>query len=109
MSTLEIWLSIVAVTLATLLTRAGPLVVGERAQLPPLVQSALRYAPACALAAIVLPDLLITHGALDVSLANPRLAAGVLATVVCLITRGTLATIAAGMAGFWIARWVGGI
>lgn len=109
MSTLEIWLSVVAVTFATLLTRAGPLLAGERLQLPPFVQSALRYAPACALAAIVVPDLLVTRDVLDLSPGNPRLAAGLLATAVCLLTRGTLATIAAGMVGFWIARWAGGI
>lgn len=105
-STLEIWLSIVAVTCATLLTRAGPLIAGASVQLPPLVQSALRYAPACALAAIVVPDLLMAGGRLDFAVGNPRLAAGVIATLVCLVTRGTLSTIGAGMSAFWLWRWL---
>lgn len=107
MSGLEVWLSIVGITFATVLTRAGPLFLGREARLSPLVQSALRYAPACALAAIVLPDLLLTGEALDLSPANPRLVAGLAAAAVCLYTRGTLSTIAAGMAAFWAARWFG--
>lgn len=103
----EIWLSIVGVTFATVLTRAGPLFLGREARLSPLVQSALRYAPACALAGIVLPDLLLTGDALDLSPANPRLAAGAAAAAVSFFTRDTLSTIAAGMAGYWVARYFG--
>lgn len=105
MSELEIWLSILGITLATVLTRAGPLLPSRDLHLAPLVQSALRYAPACALAAIVLPDLLLTGDTLDVSVANPRLLAGIAAAAMCLFTRGTLSTIAAGMVAFWAARW----
>lgn len=106
MSTFEIWLSIAAILFATLLTRVAPLMAGANLQLPPLVQSALRYAPACALAAIVVPDLIMVDGRLDFAVGNPRLAAGVIATLVCLVTRGTLSTIAAGMSVSWLWRWM---
>ena len=56
-----------------------------REMLAPTVESALRYAPACALAAIV---------------ANERLFAA---------TRSTIGVIAGGMAAFWLLRaWFSG-
>lgn len=106
MNELGIWLSIAGITFATVLTRATFLLVGNDVRLSPIAQSALRHAPACALAAIVVPEMLVSGGGLDLSLANPRLAAGVVATGVCVLTRGTLSTIAAGMSAFWLWRWL---
>jgi hypothetical protein len=45
--------------LATTLPRASFIVLGNRVVLPSVVQRALRYAPAAALAAIVVPDVLV--------------------------------------------------
>ena len=53
-----LWLIFVLIGLATTLPRASFIVLGERASLPDVVQRALRYAPAAALTAIVVPDLL---------------------------------------------------
>ena len=45
-----LWLIFVLIGLATTLPRASFIVLGERASLPDVVQRALRYAPAAALA-----------------------------------------------------------
>ncbi len=104
MSELEIWLSFVCITLATIATRSGLLLAGRRLVIPPRVESALRYAPACALAAIIAPDLLVSAGEIQLGLANPRLAGGIAGAVIFLLTRSTIGTIFGGMGAFWLIR-----
>lgn len=98
------WAAIGAITLATFLTRSTVHVLGAGWRLPPLLEAALRYAPACALAAIVMPDLLYAGGSLVPALDNPRLAGGLAGATICVLWRSPLATIGGGMAAFWIAR-----
>ncbi|MCU0686739.1 MAG: AzlD domain-containing protein [Polyangiaceae bacterium] len=99
-----VWLVIAGLTATTVLTRAGLLLLGERLPLPSRVQRALRYAPACALAAIVAPDLLLEGAQLNLSFSNHRLLAALAGTLVFLRTRSMLGTIACGMAVFTALR-----
>lgn len=109
MSELQVWLAIAGITLATVVARSTLHLAGARLRLPPGVESALRYAPACALAAIIAPELFLTHGALQLDFGNPRLVAGVASVVIFATTRSTLATIFGGMAAFWLAvAWLPG-
>ena len=104
MSDLEIWGIVVLLTLATLIARSGFWLVGHKVGLPKRVQEALRYAPACALAAIIVPDLLLNHNQIDVGLNNPRLIAGVMATAFFMVRKNMLHTIFFGMAVFTYIR-----
>ena len=100
MTSLSIWITIVGMTLVTLATRTIMLVLGERIPLPERVQHALRFAPVCALVALVAPELLTDQGAWAISLANPKFVAGGTAVAVMLATRSMVATMALGMAAF---------
>jgi len=99
-----VWLAILGVAGATVLTRATLLLAGDRLRLPALVDRALAYAPACALAAIIVPDLVLSRGALLLAPDNYRLVAALAAAVAFLLSRSLLATIAAGMAVFTALR-----
>lgn len=105
MSPLEIWLSFVCITVATVATRSGLLLAGRRLVIPPRLESALRYAPACALAAIIAPDLAISDGALQLGPDNPRLLAGVAGIAIFALTRSTIGTIVGGMVAFWLLKF----
>lgn len=104
MSALEIWLVIIGMTVVTVLTRSLFLAMGNRMTLPTRLQHALRFAPAAALIAIVLPDLLWNHGHFDASWTNPRLMAGIVATVFYVVTRRMLGMVVVGMAVFTVLR-----
>ncbi|GAB3539159.1 hypothetical protein GCM10027343_06150 [Noviherbaspirillum agri] len=104
MSATDLWLTIVLLTLATILTRSSFFFLGHAVKLPPKLQHALRYAPAAAMAAIVAPDLLLSDGALHLTWANPKLIAGVGAAAFFLVTRHLLGTIVAGMAMYGLLR-----
>jgi branched-subunit amino acid transport protein len=95
------WLIILGMGLVTYAIRLSLIMLLGRVQVPPLVQRALRYVPPAVLSAIIFPELLVRNGALDVSLSNERLLAGLLAAVVAWRTKNVLLTIAVGMAALW--------
>ncbi|MBU6212097.1 MAG: AzlD domain-containing protein [Gammaproteobacteria bacterium] len=100
-----VWLAILGVTAATFITRSSLFVLGARVQFPPVVEAALRFAPACALAAIVAADLAFVEGQLRIDLSNPKLIAGCVGIVIFSITRSIIGTIAGGMITFWFLHF----
>ncbi|THF56834.1 AzlD domain-containing protein [Pseudothauera rhizosphaerae] len=92
---LWLWITLAAIGSTTILTRGSFIIPGERARLPATLQRALRYAPAAALAALVAPDVLLADG--ELSPFNPRLAAAVVVTLVCLRSRNPWLPFIAGM------------
>jgi len=98
------WLAIAAVVSTTVLTRCSFLALGERARLPAVVERALRYAPAAALAALIGPDLLLHGGAVHVALDNPKLLGAAAAIVTFVATRSMVGTIVVGMAAYTAVR-----
>lgn len=104
MTPLSIWITIAGMALLTLATRTIMLAFGDRIPLPERVRHALRYAPACALAALIAPELLTDQGAWAISVGNPKFVAGALAIVVMLASRSMMATMALGMAAFLALR-----
>jgi branched-subunit amino acid transport protein len=94
----EIWTVILVLGVATACTRSAFWLIGHRVTIPPRVQEMLRYAPACALAAIVAPDLVLgQQGELQLSLINPKLLAGIASLFYYLWRRQMLQTIVFGM------------
>lgn len=91
-----LWLIFILLGLATTLPRASFIVLGNRFSLPPTLQRALRYAPAAALAAIVVPDVLTVGG--HIAPLNPKLAAAGAAILVAARWRNPWLPFIAGMA-----------
>jgi branched-subunit amino acid transport protein len=94
--------AIAGITAATFIARSTLLLVGLSLRFPPAVEAALRFAPACALAAIIVPDLLYSGSAAALSWANHRLLAGVAGAALFVAFRSVIGTIAGGMAVFWL-------
>ncbi len=95
------WIVIVGAGAVTFLARASFIVFADPQKFPRAFRMALAFVPAAVLAAIVAPGLAMPFGALDLSVANPRLLAGIAATAVALKVRNPLACIGAGMAALW--------
>ncbi|QRQ86889.1 AzlD domain-containing protein [Cupriavidus oxalaticus] len=107
MSHVEIWIALVGMAVVTVITRALFLMAGEHVSVPDRIQRALRYAPAAALAAIILPDLMTWQGHFTAALSNYKLMAGVVATAFYLLTRRMVGMIAVGMAVYTALRLLG--
>ncbi|GGE61506.1 AzlD domain-containing protein [Massilia psychrophila] len=105
MSDWEIWAVIGVLALATAATRSSFWLVGHHITIPKRVHEVLRYAPGCALAAIIAPDLLVNGGGqLHIGLSNPKLLAGAAAVAFYLVRRNMLQTIVFGMLVFTVLR-----
>ena len=101
----EIWATIVVLALSTAITRSGFWLIGHKVAIPPRIQDMLRYAPACALAAIIGPDLLLdAGGGVHLELGNPKLLASIAALGFYLWRRNMLQTIVFGMLVFTLLR-----
>ena len=97
----EIWVTIAVLVVATAVTRCSFWMIGHHVTIPPRVQQMLRFAPACALAAIIAPDLLMgSQNQLLLTVNNPKLLAALAATGYYLLRKNMLETIIFGMAVF---------
>ena len=97
-------LACAGLTAGTLLTRSSFFMLPSRWQLPPRLERALRYAPACALAAIIAPEIFLQHSQLSLDLHNAKLWGTVLAAAVFLKTRNILLMMSSGMLAFTLLR-----
>ncbi|MET3134835.1 branched-subunit amino acid transport protein [Oxalobacteraceae bacterium GrIS 1.11] len=100
----EIWATIAVLVLATAATRSSFWLLGHHITIPRRVNEMLRFAPACALAAIIAPDLLLNDGQVQLHWANVKLLAGLAAIAFYLIRRNMLQTIIFGMVFFTALR-----
>ncbi len=93
---LWLWITFIAIGATTLLTRGSFIVLGEKVRLSPALHRALRYSPAAALSALVLPDILLDGG--EFAPFNPKLAAAIVVVAVALRWRNPWLPIILGMA-----------
>ncbi|TCS36268.1 branched-subunit amino acid transport protein [Paucimonas lemoignei] len=99
----SLWVVFVLIGLATTLPRASFIMLGNRVTLPPFIQRALRYAPAAALAAIVVPDVLTVAG--QVQPINPKLVAAAAAVAAAMAWRNPWLPFIAGMGVLSLLRF----
>jgi branched-subunit amino acid transport protein len=102
---LYVYSAIALLTLCSLITRAGYQLFGDYLPLSDTVRRALRYAPAAALTAIIVPDLLPWKAGEGPQL-DMKLLAGVVGIAVFLRTRSAVAVIVTGMLVLWGLRWL---
>jgi len=98
MNSLDAFITIVGLTAITVVTRAFFLFSDRELVLPDWVQRGLRYAPLAALAAVIVPEVVMTQGHLIDTWRDARLYAVAAASVYFFWRRGILGTILTGMA-----------
>ncbi len=103
---MNIWLVIIAAGLLTFAMRLSFIYLLGRVEIPETLQRTLRFVPPAVLSALILPELVMPAGRLDLSLGNPRWLAGVVAVLVAWRTRSRLLTILAGMAALLILQFL---
>lgn len=94
---MNIWLVMFLGGLVTFGMRFSLIYLFGRFQVPEMMRRALHYVPPAVLSAILFPELFLSDGAVDISLANTRLLAGLAAILTAWFSRNTLITIVAGM------------
>jgi branched-subunit amino acid transport protein len=103
MSAITVWSVIAGLAAVTVVTRCTLLLLGDRLQVPQRVTHALRYAPICALTALVAPVLVDLHAGWPGTVLRAEFIGGVVAILVMQLRRSMLLTMAAGMVAYLLA------
>ena len=98
MSNWEAFFTILGMAGVTVLTRSFFLIPDNEVPLPAWMKQGLRYAPLAAMAAIVVPEIVMTQDHLIHTLKDARLYAAAAATAYFFWRRGILGTIVTGTA-----------
>lgn len=98
MSSWEAVVGIVGLALITLLTRGFFLLPKRELPMPDWAKQGLRYAPLAALAAVIVPEIVLTKGQWLSTWQDPRLFAVAAGTAYFFWKRGILGTIVTGTA-----------
>ncbi len=106
MTSIEIWVVIIGLAVITYLTRGFFLLMGSRVELSPTVQKSLRYAPAAALVAVIVPEIFFPPGSAEIELNNPQLWGGLASILGFLATKSMVFTIISGMIIYTGARFI---
>ena len=107
MSPLALWLTMAGAGAVTFALRLSFIALLGRIEIPLVFGRALRFVPAAVLTAVVIPLLFYENGALEASLGNERLLAGLVAALIAWRTRSVLFTLAGGMATLWALQAIG--
>jgi branched-subunit amino acid transport protein len=103
---MTLWLTMIAGGLLTFGIRLSFILLLGRWQPPVLLQRSLRFVPPAVLTAIIVPELVMQGGTLNLALGNLRLLAGLLAILVAWRSKNALLTIGIGMAALWILQFL---
>ena len=98
MSLWEIIVTILGLAVITVVTRSFFLIPGRELKLPDWLKRGLAYAPLAALAAVIVPEILMTQGQVIDTALDARWPAVLVATAYFFWRRGILGTILVGMA-----------
>jgi len=101
-----IWLTIVGMAAVTLATRALPLLV-MRGELPAWLTRWLSFVPVAVFTALALRPLVVSGGPDPRIMLGAPLLAGLVGALAAWRTGSVFATIAVGMAAYWLLRLAG--
>ncbi|MEQ4718190.1 AzlD domain-containing protein [Nonomuraea sp. B19D2] len=100
-------LLILGMGLVSFLPRYLPLAILADREMPPLVETLLRYTPPAVLAALVFPAILAPSGkGIELTLANPYLIGGLVTLATGLVSKRFLLSTSVGIAAFYLSRWL---
>ena len=102
---MRFWIVILALATGTFLLRSLPFWLHGKMPSPPWLIRLLRYVPAAALTALVVPGSLYMRDVGEYTLAPARIIAIFVALGVALRFRSTTVTLIAGMATLWGAQY----
>lgn len=97
---------ILGMAIVTFLIRYPVLAFIGRMNLPDKFMDSLRFVPPAVLTAIIIPELFLREGKIDLTLNNAGLVAGILAAIISWRSKNILLTIVIGMAAFLGWKWL---
>tara|TARA_B110000091_G_C13529133_1_gene355642 strand:- start:88 stop:402 length:315 start_codon:yes stop_codon:yes gene_type:complete len=102
-----IWIVMIIAGIITFSTRFSMFNKSIAKKMPVWVETPLHYVPIALLTAIIVPEVLINEGTINLSIfENLRIMAACFAVFIALISRNVIATIASGLICLWLLQWL---
>lgn len=101
------WLIFAACGLVTFATRSSFIALGDRVNIPPAAQRALRYVAPAAFAALAVPLTLGGDGFEGFSDDVPRIVAAIAAGAFIVWRKTIPMSLVVGMGTLWLLQWIG--
>lgn len=109
MTTAWLWAHIVAIAIATFALRVSFIGLSRYLSLSDDLKDHMKLIPPAVLAALAVPPLLYREGSFHLSLFDPFLIAGVVATIVAWRTENLVATIVVGFLAYFVVVFLLGV
>ena len=103
---MNIWIIMLLGGLITFSIRFSLIYLFGKLHIPETLRRSLHYVPPAVLSAIIIPELFLKDGSLNLALDNHRLLAGLFAVVVAWFSKNTLITILAGMVALFLLQFL---
>jgi branched-subunit amino acid transport protein len=101
---MNVWLIFLGMAVGTFAWRFSFIYLFGKVELPPRIKQGLRFVPPTVLLGLILPAVIRPAGMIDVSPANPRFYAALIAGVVAYLSKNVLLTIIAGMGSLYLLQ-----
>lgn len=102
LSNLNIYLLIIGIAILTYIPRSLPIIYLSKKDLPQWLKDWMKFIPSGIFAALILPDILIQDGSLNVSFTNIKLIASILVLIIAMKRKSLGLSIAVGVSAITI-------
>lgn len=96
------WMNVLLLALGTLVIRGSIIAVSTKIKISSRLKELFTYIPAAILPAFVAPAVFFHQGSVEWAFGKERTLVLILATLVCALTRSTLATIGFGLSALYL-------
>ena len=102
LSDMKIWILIVGMAIVTYVPRMIPLLIFSKINLPPWLESWLKYIPVGIFSALVFPDIFIRNQMFSMTINNIELISSILVFAVAFKTRSLGLSVIVGIISYWV-------
>ena len=102
LSNLNIYLLIIGIAILTYIPRSLPIIYLSKKDLPQWLKDWMKFIPSGIFAALILPDILIQDGSLNVGFTNIKLIASILVLIIAIKKKSLGLSIAVGVSAITI-------
>ena len=99
---MKIWILVVGMAIVTYVPRMIPLLIFSKKNLPPWLESWLKYIPVGIFSALVFPAIFIREQMFSVTINNIELISSILVFAIAFKTRSLGLSVIVGIISFWI-------
>jgi branched-subunit amino acid transport protein len=106
LSNLNIYLLIIGIAILTYIPRSLPIIYLSKKELPEWLKDWMKFIPSGIFAALILPDIIIQDGSLNLGFTNIKLIASILVLIIAIKKKSLGLSIAVGVSAITLLTFI---